>query len=77
MSSFLVTTRIRVMDKLAVETRIQDSINSMMEQSITDAGLMNITRFRIIDFEGLIGAMSIRFVYKLSMQGKDVAYEVK
>ena len=67
MSSFLVTTRIRVMDKLAVETRIQDSINSMMEQSISYTGLVNITRFRIINFEGLVSSMPICLICEVPM----------
>ena len=63
MCAFSFTAGIRVENKLAVEEWIQDSINSMMHEAISNRCLVNISRLRIIDLEGVISTVFIGLLY--------------
>lgn len=48
-----------IRDELGSEIWIENAIDGMVQQSITDCGLMDIARLRIIDFEVLVGAVGV------------------
>lgn len=62
MHAFVFLAGKRIRDKLFIKKRIKDSVNRVMQQPVSHAGLMNIPGLWVIDFELLIGAV---FVIKI------------
>jgi len=52
--SLIQSARIGIENEFRIEVRIQNAIDGMMQQPVAHARLMDITRFRIRDVEGLI-----------------------
>jgi len=75
-SSLPLSTRIRVVNKFAVEIWIQNSVNSMMEQPVADSRLVDIARFRVVYFERLIFAVVVCFIFQVVMQSKYIVREL-
>ena len=49
----------------------------MMQQTISHVGLMDITRFRIVDFERIVTTVPIGLIGKLAMERKNIAGKSK
>ena len=44
----------------------------MMEESVTNTGLVDVSRFRVIYFESLIWAVSIGFISEFIVKSEDI-----
>jgi hypothetical protein len=61
--TFIQTTRIGVMNKSFVEVWVQDSIDRMMKQSISNCGLMNVSRLGVRDVESVVATVTVGFAF--------------
>lgn len=62
MRSLALTAGVGIKDKLSVENRVQDSMHCVVNESITNGRLMDITRLLIVDLEGVVSAVMVGFV---------------
>ncbi len=68
MHAFVSSAGERVENKFAVEIWIQNPINGVMQKPVADAGLVNIARLWVVDFEGVIRPVPIDFISKFLME---------
>ncbi len=48
-----------------------------MQKPVPNGGLVNVTRFRIVDPESLIRSVLVGLVKKLAVQGEDIIGQMK
>ena len=72
MYAFVSAAGERVKNELAVEMRIQNAVNGVVQKPVAHAGFVNIARFGIIDFEGMILAVPIGFIPKFPMKRQNI-----
>jgi hypothetical protein len=53
--AFVRATRIRIVNKLAVEKPVQLSVNRVVHQPIPHACLVDVAGLRVVDLERLVG----------------------
>ena len=75
--ALIETAGIRIEDECFIEIWIQHPINRMMQQSVAHFSLVNIARFRIVDLERMIWAVSVGFILKLAMQRENIAHKIQ
>ena len=74
--TFPVLAGVRVGNKRLREKWRQLPVQCVMQKPVPNAGFMNITRFRIGDFEMLICRVRIYFGGKLAMKRDDVRHQI-
>jgi len=62
MRSFADPTGIRIIYEHPVKMRIQNPVNSVMDEPVADAGFVDVSRLRVVYFERLISAVPICFI---------------
>ncbi len=62
MNAFIKTTRIRVVDEVAVEQMVKNPKQSLMNHPIADRGLVDVAQFGVADEKGLIRTRTISLV---------------
>jgi hypothetical protein len=70
--SFANSAGIGVKNEFPVKIWIQNPINGVMNQPVANAGFMNISRLRIINFERLITAVPISLIYQFLMERENI-----
>src|SRR3989338_8303558 len=68
MGTFMATAGKRVKNEFLIKIRIQNSVNGMVEKTVSDTGFVNFSGLRIIYFEGMIRTMAICFIHQLLMK---------
>lgn len=68
MHPFPVPARKRVGDECAVEERIKDAVDGMVEQPITHACFVDVAQLRIGNVETLVGAVVVGMVDQRLME---------
>lgn len=66
--TFVQSARIRVRDEFFVEVGVKHSIDCVVEKSVSHCSFVDVSGLGVRDVEGVIIAMSICFVLKVSMQ---------
>ena len=74
--SFPETTRVRIIDELSVKKWIQDSIDSMVHESIAHTRLMNIAWLWVAYFEMMVATMTISARNEILVKRRDIFYEI-
>jgi len=72
MRALAIPARIRIGDKGSVKEWVKYPINGVMEQSVSDTGLVNASRLRVGNAEGLIPAMLVCFIFQLGVQEENI-----
>ncbi len=65
------------MDKAFIEVRVEDSIDSMVQKSVSYRSLVNVSRLRVGDVESMIGTVGVGFILQVLVQRENVVHEVK
>ncbi|MBN1258419.1 hypothetical protein JXA05_01540 [Candidatus Peregrinibacteria bacterium] len=55
------------MNERLIEKRVQFAVNSMVEQTVTDIGLMDISWFGVADIKSKIGTVAISLASEIRM----------
>jgi len=77
MRAFPYSTGVGISDKGPIKERIEDTIDGVMEEAVSHAGLMNRTGFWVRDTEGMVGTVGIGFVYEVTMKREDIVHQVQ
>lgn len=77
MGSFVVTTGKRIRDEGSVKERIKNSVNGMMEQSVSDWRLVDVSGFGVVDSEGFIAAVIVGTIFKFLMKFNNVIHQIQ
>lgn len=56
---------IRVSNESFVEVWVQNSVDCMVEQSVSNGSLVNIPRLRVRDVEGVVAAVGVGFGFEV------------
>lgn len=62
------------MDEFFVEVGIENSVDSMVEESVSDGCFVNVPRLRVGDIECVVAFMSVCFVIKIVVECKDIVH---
>ena len=73
----MYTTRIRIKNKFFIKIRIQDSIQRMVHQPVTNRCLMNISWFWVVYFKCAISTVLIRLFRKFFVKRKNIVLKRK
>ncbi len=57
-------TGIGIKNELPIEIWVKNPVNGMVDKPVADTGFVDISRFRIVDFESLVSAMSVGFLFQ-------------
>lgn len=63
-----VPTGIRIGDEQSIEERVQDTIHGLVDHPVTNARLVDMSRFRVGDMKGLVAGVVIYSRFQISMQ---------
>jgi hypothetical protein len=66
-----------ISDELFGEEWIQNSVNGVMEKTVTDGGFVDVARFGVVDLEMLVLAMSIGMILEIVVKCEDVIHEMQ
>lgn len=72
-----ISTGVRVGNKRPIEEGIQNAVDRMMHESVSDGGFVDIARLRIVHLERLVAARLVGFVLQVLVQGEEVVHEVQ
>lgn len=70
--SFLISAGIRIGDKKPVEKRIQNTIDSPMDNPVSNLRFMNVSWLRVGNVEGFVARVPIGSGSKLAMERKKI-----
>jgi hypothetical protein len=76
MCAFVVLARIRIGNKCLGKKWQQLPMDCMMQQSVPNACLVNVARFRIGNFERLVCGVLVCFGGKIAVQRNNVCHQV-
>lgn len=68
---------IRVGDPCPIEERIQHPVNGVVEKPVADQRLVDVTRFRVRNFEGLVLAVAVHAGRELVPELEDVVHQTR
>ena len=64
-------------NKLAVEIRIEDAVDGVVEEAVADGGLADVAGFRVGNPKGLIASVAVGMMKKLATEKEYIISEVK
>lgn len=74
--AFVPSAGIRIKNKLAVEKWIQDPVDRMMQEAISNRGFMNVSWLRVVNLKSVISAVPISLVGKAMVQCDKIIHEM-
>ena len=77
MRPFPHAARVRIRDKRPVKERVEDTVDRMVQEPVTNARFVNVARFRIGDFERMITAMAVIVLDNLITKLYDIIHKVE
>ena len=72
--AFAKTTRVGIMNELRVEVRVEDTVYSVMEQTVAYAGFMDVARLWVADTEVVVSGVGVGFGCKVVVEREDVMH---
>lgn len=66
-----------IADELSVKIQVQHSVNGVMDEAIADACFVDVSRLRVGNIEGLIAAVAVGSIDKVTMKCEDVIHETQ
>jgi hypothetical protein len=67
--------RIGVRYEGSVEERVELAVERVVQKPIVHARFVNVTGFRVGDFEGVVAAVFVDFVLQIAMEGENVVHQ--
>jgi len=59
----------------AVEEGVEHAVEGMVEKAVAHGCFMDVAGLRVVDFEGLVGAMSVGSLCQVSMECQEVVHQ--
>jgi len=75
--SLVFATRVRIVDELAVEERVQRSVERVMHQPIPHGCLVDVAWFGIVDSKCMVWPMPVGFLSQLPMERHNVVHKMQ
>ena len=74
--SFVVAAGERVGDERFVEKRIENAVDGVVQETVTDSGFVDMATFGVGDVEAVIGGVLVGVVNEVSMKCQDVIHKI-
>ena len=76
MCSLSIPAGIGISDKRTVKERIENPIDSMVQEAVTHTRLVYVAWFRVANSEVFVAAVAVRACYKVAMQRENVLHQI-
>jgi len=77
MNALPILTRVGISDEAFEKVRSETLVEEMMDDSISDACFVNVSWFRVIDLESVVGTMYVGFRFQRLMKVNEVIHEMQ
>jgi hypothetical protein len=77
MRTFALSTRKRIKNELLIKKRIEDSVDRMMQKTVTDSCFVNVSWFRVIDAKRVIRSVPIGSFFQFMMKRQNIISQTK
>lgn len=75
MCTLALPTRKGICDEGAVKEWVQQPVQRVMEQPVTDAGLVDIPRLGIVDGKSIVATVAVGTVQQVTAQAQNIIHE--